>query len=169
MENTLQRAIDALMIEDVSIRSSATYLADGYDPKFDAEVDELQVELKHLVKAFEVAEVGFEGTNQQFFRVVVDFGVRWSRPVADTDSGGDTDDDASVSELALIEATMIADYVMKQNPGEDALEQFALHNASFHIWPYWREYIYNQCQRMNLPKFMLPIRQFSRSADTQDD
>ena len=155
------------MIEDVSIRSSATYLADGYDPKFDAEVDELQVELKHFVKAFEVAEI--EETNQQLFRVVVEFGVRWGRPVADMDLGGDTDDDASVSELALIEATMIADYVMKQNPGEDALEQFALHNASFHIWPYWREYIYNQCQRMNLPKFMLPIRQFSRSPDTQDD
>ena len=167
MDNTLQRAIDALMIEDVSIRSSATYLADGYDPKFDAEVDELQVELKHLVKAFEVAEI--EETNQQFFRVVVEFGVRWGRPVADMDLGGDTDDEASVSQLAFVEATMIADYVMKQNPGEDALEQFALHNASFHIWPYWREYIHNQCQRMNLPKFMLPIRQFSRSADTQDD
>jgi hypothetical protein len=33
-----------------------------------------------------------------------------------------------------------------------------LHNASFHLWPFWREYVVSQCNRMNLPKISIPMR-----------
>ena len=55
------------------------------------------------------------------------------------------------------------------NPGQDALEHFALRNASFHVWPYWREYLANQCRRMNLPPVMLPMRQFASPTDNPPD
>ena len=160
MSDALQLAIDALTIEDVSIRSVTAKMADGYDPKFDPDAEHLDVQLKHVVGSFELVDVGSEEQSVELLRVFIDLGVRWVRhavPVA----GKDPDDLAdSANKVAAIEAVVIADYSMEQNPGEDALKQFAHQNASFHVWPYWREFVSNQCLRMNLPKLVLPTRQF---------
>lgn len=172
MDKELQRAIEALSIEDVSIRTSAASLVDGYDPKFDPEIDSLRAELSHLVKGFEVVEVGQNGEAAALMlRVLVELGVRW-RP-----HGGHSEGDAeeprenpdSQTHVAFVEALMVADYSVDPNPGQDALESFALQNASFHVWPYWREYLANQCRRMNLPPIMLPMRQFTRPTDNPPD
>ena len=158
MDDVLQRAIDALSIEDVSIQSVRAKLADGYDPKYEADTDNLLIELKHVVKAFEVAEAS---DGPQIFRVFVELGVRWTRPSESPGSGENVDETADAkTQVAFVEAVMVAEYSMDQSPGEDALEQFAFQNASFHIWPYWREYAHSQCRRMNLPRFVLPTRQF---------
>lgn len=172
MDKELQRAIDALSIDDVSIRTSAASLIDGYDPKFDPETDTLRVELSHLVKGFEVLEIGRNGeATELFLRVLVELSVRW-RPDGDH-SGDDAEDSAEVPEspnpVAFVEALMVADYSIGQDPGQEALERFAVENASFHVWPYWREYLANQCRRMNLTPVMLPMRQFTRPTDKPPD
>ena len=162
MSDALQLAIDALTIEDVSIRSATAETADGYDPKFDADAEGLDVQLKHVVSSFELVDVGNEDESVELLRVFIDLGVRWVRPTA-SDTEEDPDDlSESANRVATIEAVMIADYSMEHNPGEEALEQFAQQNASFHVWPYWREFVTNQCLRMNLPKLVLPTRQFYR-------
>ena len=162
MSDALQLAIDALTIEDVSIRSMTADMADGYDPKFDPDAEVLNVQLKHVVSSFEVVDVGSEDQSIELLRVFIDLGVRWVRTAA-PDAGEDPDEPSEIAnEVAAIEAVMIADYSMESSPGEDALEQFAQQNASFHVWPYWREFVSNQCMRMNLPKLVLPTRQFYR-------
>lgn len=162
MKDALQLAIDALTIEDVSIRSVTVEMADGYDPKFDPDAEELDVQLKHVVSSFELIDVGNEEQSVELLRVFIDLGVRWVRPTVAA-AGEDPDDlSESSNKVAAIEAVLIADYSMEHNPGEDALEQFAQQNASFHVWPYWREFVSNQCLRMNLPKLVLPTRQFFR-------
>ena len=60
---------------------------------------------------------------------------------------------------------MVAEYQMDGNPGAEALKVFALKNASYHIWPFWREYLSSLCLRMNLPKVVLPIRQLASNHD----
>ena len=42
---------------------------------------------------------------------------------------------------------------------DDSLKAFALNNASYHIWPFWREYLMSMCNRMNLPKIAVPTFQ----------
>lgn len=164
MSNALQLAIDALVIEDVSVRSMTAELGDGYDPKFDP-VGELDVQLKHIVSSFELVDVGSEEQSVELLRVAIDLGVRWVRRGV-REAGEDPDDlSEAANQVAVIEAVMIADYSMERNPGEDALEQFARQNASFHVWPYWRELVSNQCLRMNLPRLTLPTRQFYRPPD----
>ena len=163
MSSALQLAIDALTIEDVSIRSMAGEMAEGYDPKFDPDAEELGVQLKHAVSSFELLDIGSGEQPVELLRVFIDLGVRWVRPAA-----GDAEEDpdtSAASEVAAIKAVMIADYSMERNPGKDALEEFALQNASFHVWPYWREFVSNQCLRMNLPRLVLPTRQFYRPPD----
>lgn len=52
--NVLQRAIDALSIEDVCVRSLEARLLPGFEPTIDADRDALAVSMKHLVRRFDV-------------------------------------------------------------------------------------------------------------------
>lgn len=176
MSDPLQRAIEALTIEDVSIRSSIARLDEEYEPRFDPQADDLQVEIKQQVAGFQVIRIIGEGmAERQVLRVLVGLGVRWRRSADDPDVEDEAEDDvahdgsSAAGEVALVEAVMVADYSMDPDPGEDALRQFAEQNASFHVWPYWREYVASQCRRMNLPRFMLPIRQFVPPASPPTD
>lgn len=172
MDKELQRAIDTLSIEDVSIRTSAASLVDGFDPKFAPDIDTLRAELSHLVKGFEVVEVDRNGEAAELFlRVLVELGVRWMPDghQSEDDTEESPEDTEPANPVAFIEALMVADYSVDPDPGQVALERFARQNASFHVWPYWREYLANQCRRMNLPPVMLPMHQFSRPSDSSPD
>ena len=49
--------------------------------------------------------------------------------------------------------------MLDENLEEDSLKVFALHNVSYHVWPFWREYLMNMCSRLNLPPVTLPTMQ----------
>ena len=117
------------------------------------------MQFKHLVTKAHVLSLAdnADGNEQQLYRVHVDLGARWLELPASSSS----DDTSELQPRALIEGTMVAEYLMQENPGEEALKLFAMHNASFHVWPYWREYLSAQCLRMNLPKITLPAVQFA--------
>lgn len=116
VSDALQLAIDALTIEDVSVRSMTVDMADGYDPKFDPDAEELDIQLKHLVNSFELVDVGSEEQSVELLRVSIDLGVRWVRPAA-RDAAEDLDDRSeSANNVAAIEAVVIADYSMERNP-----------------------------------------------------
>ena len=158
MADALQKAIDHLQIHDVYLRSSEARLADGFEPKYD-DLDSVEVQFKHVVTHSNVLELD-EGTDAgvQLFRVFVELGTRWLGPV-DNHSDGDE------RLLAQIDGLMVAEYRMQIDPGKDALKEFALKNASFHIWPYWREFLTTQCMRMNLPKLVMPAVQFAQNPE----
>lgn len=154
MSGELQDAIKCLNIRDVYMRSSSASLEDNFEPKYDSDLESLQVQFKHVVTHSNVLELEEdEGKTIQLFRVFVELGTRWVFPA------GEDDGDEEV--MAHIEGVMVAEYQMDRNPGSDALKVFALNNASFHIWPYWREYLSSQCLRMNLPKLVMPTKQFA--------
>ena len=164
-QQLLQQAIDVLRIHDVYLRSSDARLADGFEPKYDPGIDRLEIQFKHLVAQSSVLNL-HEDTDEgaeplQLFRVHVELGSRW----VDTETSAEGEEQSVKAE---INATMIAEYVMSEDPGPDALKLFALKNASFHIWPYWREYLTMQCLRMNLPKLVLPTVQFASNHEDQE-
>lgn len=181
----LQAAITALRIHDVYLRHSESYLADGFEPKYDPEVDALEVQFQHVVAASSVLEIDDDGTAAgRLFRVFIELGARMiapepspPKPSTPTLSPPDplpvpvsratahqepvaVDDPRRVR--ALIAATMVAEYELISDPGAAALTAFARRNASYHVWPYWREFLAAQCVRMNLPKIILPAVQFAR-------
>jgi deoxyribodipyrimidine photolyase len=169
----LQRAIDALSIEDVCVRSLHASIENGFEPAYDADLDSLEIALKHVVKRFELFELeSAEQAGTQRYRVFVEFGIRWSRPVREVPDAAAATDATAIDEVpeddpnvvAVIEAEMMAEYAMGTNPGHEALDVFARHNASFHVWPYWRELVSSQCLRMSLPKVVLPARQFASNS-----
>jgi hypothetical protein len=158
MNDALQKAIDSLLIQDIYLRSAESSLSDEFEPKYDANSDRLEVQFRHVVTHWSILALEQEGEDPvSLFRVFVDLGVRWLEPGTQGDDG----DDERVK--ARIAATMVAEYQMSDDPGKESLKAFALRNASYHIWPYWREYLMGQCLRMNLPKAILPAVQFAQN------
>ncbi|MDP1558747.1 MAG: preprotein translocase subunit SecB [Nitrosomonas sp.] len=159
MSAVLQKAIDCLKIRDVYLHSSSAFLKDVFEPKYDPDIDKVEVQFKHIVTRSSVLELGDDDNAVKLFRVFVDLGARWVLPIMK----GDTVETLDIK--AQIEGTMTAEYLMESDPGSEALKQFALKNASYHIWPYWREYLTTHCQRMNLPKLVIPAVQFANNQD----
>lgn len=161
MTSELQKAIDCLQVNDVFLQSCTASLTEGFDPKYSAEVDDLKLKFMHLVSRSEILTLKNDDEIPLcLFRVYVVVGARWI--LENNQSPTETEKKESSEDFkASIEATFVSEYRFTDDPGKEALEAFALNNASYHIWPYWREYLMQQSQRMNLPKVALPIVQFS--------
>lgn len=150
----LQEAIKALQINDIYQRSSNTSLADDFDPKLTPEaLDELTLQHKHRVRTLEVLEAKSEEDQEKFniVRIFIEIGIRWVSSSKKEDKN---------FEKARIETIFVAEYILKKEVSQEALEEFAFKNASYHIWPYWREYVMNQAMRMEFPAIVIPVVQF---------
>ena len=164
MSAPLQKAIDCLSIQDVYLRNSSSVVAEGFEPKYQGKNTEFHLQFKHLVERAEVVELESENNPpQNFVRVYIQVGCRLLAPESDTEENQGDDF------LVQIEAQYITEYLMSEALEQEAIDAFALHNASYHVWPYWREYIMNQCMRMNLPKIALPATQLAHNRHAGSD
>ncbi|TYL49075.1 preprotein translocase subunit SecB [Marinomonas sp. IMCC 4694] len=144
---SLQKAIDSLSIQDVYLKSSQAECCEDFDPKR-TDHTELLVQQMHTVRRSEVLKTN-EG--ELILKVYVRLGARWVLPIEN--------DDPEVK--AFVEADFIAEYSMAELLETEAVEEFSLKNASFHVWPYWREFLSSQCERLRLPRVVLPTVQFN--------
>jgi hypothetical protein len=161
----LRTAQQNLRITDVALRDSRCLLADRFEPKY--EHPEMDCQLLQRTTRSEIleAEDGDHGEHK-LFRVFVELGIRWVRRPAKPRARKRAKADAAVTTktepevLARIEATFIAEYEIVEPTEKPALDEFAIYNAPFNVWPFWREYVASQCNRMNLPKATMPLRGF---------
>ena len=158
----LQLAQDALRITDVALRKARCEVADDFDPAH--ERPQATVQLMQRALRSEILELddGQSGLHR-LFRVHVQLGIRWVRSgkkqrARKPDKKAAPGDGKQPEVLALVEAVFVAEYELRTEVDQACLDQFALHNAPFNIWPFWREYVVSQAQRMNLPKFVVPLR-----------
>lgn len=166
-ESNLQRAQKALRISDVFLRSATMGVAESYEHR--AELgEELQSQLRHLVEKSEILVEEEDSESKKYFRVHIILGFRWGRSldVKPRDDQGETDDD--FIELGRIEGVYVAEYQLTDDLPQDCLDAFALNNASYHVWPYWREFVSNSCARMNVPKLMVPTMLLAQNRATDN-
>lgn len=149
-DNKLQRAINHLAISDVYLVASAARHAEDFNPKAAHALEGLKVQTMHLARRSEILET--EKSDQYLLRIVLGFGVRWI-------SESEVEEDAPQIR-AFVEADYVAEYLMDERLEQDAIDAFALQNASYHVWPYWREYLMSQCERLRMPRLILPTKQF---------
>ena len=148
ISKSLQQAIDTLVIQDVYVKSCEAQCVDDFDPK-STEVGELLVQQMHVVHRSELVDIDGGGT---LVRIYIRLGARW------VNSKEDSDPDIK----AFVEADFIAEYQVSTELEQAAIDEFALKNASYHVWPYWREFLSVQCERLRLPRVVLPAVQFSK-------
>lgn len=160
MNELLQKAIDCLKISDVYLRNSLTSVTEGFEPKYELQNSEFSLQLKHRVERSEILKLENDGDREQLIlRVLIDLGARWVIGKED-----------SPEELVKVEAQFLAEYAMTGPLEQAAIDQFAMKNASYHVWPYWREYLMSTSLRMNLPKLAVPAVQLAHNrfqADTE--
>ena len=155
----LKQAQQGLRIRDVYQVASHAKLAEGYDPTQDSGEQQPAIQFKHLVRESVVLEPDNDNDAPDLFRIYIDLGVRWRF----------ADDDASDEPYSEIAATYISEYEIHEEVEPDALTEFALHNASFHVWPYFREYVASPSQRMNAPKLTVPMMRLASNRSQGDD
>lgn len=152
-----------LRITDVALRESRCLLADHFEPKY--EHPEMDVQFLQRTARSEILEAqdGDHGEHK-LFRVFVELGIRWVKRAPKARGRKSLKSEAadtSKSEpdvLARVEATFVAEYEIMKPTGKPALDEFAIYNAPWNVWPYWREYVASQCNRMNLPKATMPLQ-----------
>jgi hypothetical protein len=162
-DQALERAKAALRIQDVWMRQSNSWMAEEFDPKF-SDDDRVGVQHKHVIARATFAQIT-NGEQQvpYLYRVYIDFGIRLVALIGDAEPASETAVDA-FPVLANIEATLVAEYTTEEDPGADALDAFAARNASYHAWPFWREYVVSQCDRMRLPRVVIPTMHLAPTA-----
>jgi len=167
MNSPLQQAIACLHIRDVMLRNSSAYLAEGFEPTYGDGLEDIEIQFKHLVIQNNVMEATNGESIERIFRVFISLGARW---VESSPTPSEYLSPASKNPIikAQVEATYVADYDMSEHPGQEALDAFSLKNASYHVWPYWREYLASQCQRMGLRKIVMPAVQFAANEHHSD-
>lgn len=153
----LQKAIDTLNIQDVYVRDQVASCVGDFDPKYSAEIERLTIQQMRLVKQASVAVLDDES---QLLRVFVRLGARWIDP---------EEKNEELAVRAVIEAEFIAEYQMTATLEQSCIDEFSLENASYHIWPYWRELLSNQCARMHLPRLILPTVQLAHNRRHQTE
>ena len=147
-QELLKQAQQALRIRDVYQIEAQAKAASDYDST-QSSGESPAFQTRHLVRQSVVLEPVGDESAPGLFRVYIELGVRWQSTT-----------DASIEEeesWSGIGATYVAEYEILDDVEPDALTTFALHNASYHVWPYFREFVANQCQRMNFPKLVMPM------------
>jgi hypothetical protein len=164
-DQPLERAKQCLKIRDVWMLNANSWIADGYDPKYSS-LQKIGAQFKHAVSRATLAEITPASTNVEpkelyLFRVYLNLGMRI---VSEKDKASE-ELNKNPSILAQIEAVMVAEYHTAEDPGKEALDVFAAGNAGYHVWPFWREYLVSQCERMRLPRVVIPTMQLAPQKD----
>lgn len=140
----LQEAIDSLQIQDVYVRDMDAKCIGDFNPKYAADITKLNVQQMHQVRQSNIAELE---NDTQLLQVFIRLGMRWVDP-------DEANEEKSVR--AMIETEFVAEYVMTKKLDQACIDEFSLKNTSYHVWPYWRELLSSQSDRMRLPRLMLP-------------
>jgi len=149
----LKLAQQSLEFESLFQNTVQAELTNGFEPKQTITAkNALSIQFRHAVTNSMILEVKNANAKHNIFRVKIAVGLRYLK----------TEKKQNNQEVAAkIEATYSIDYLVQNEEllsNQEALDEFALKNASYHLWPFWREFAMAQAQRMNLPPVPLPMR-----------
>lgn len=155
----LERAKAQLEFLDLYVTALDARHMKGFNPKNHGALDGLKLQTMHVARHSEVLQL--TSGDGQLLRITLGFGVRW------IETGGKTEGEEKEGEetlvKSLVEADFIVEYLMDGELDKEAIDEFALTNASYHAWPYWRELVMNQSERLRMPRVALPMKQFAQN------
>lgn len=151
-KDLIDQAIQCLKIRDVYLHESEASVHQNFTTSIVIIDESTPHQNKHMVRASSIIRDA-DDEQAMLFRVFVDLGFRWVLEDQDDDEPEDLEKEAVLAEVT---AVFVAEYYMFNEPSNEALDEFALHNASYHVWPYWREYLSANLVRMRLPKHTIP-------------
>lgn len=106
--------------------ASFSEISADYEPKYSSTSDKIGIQYKHIVDRSAIVSFSSEEENViKLFRVYIELGAKWAY-ASDDDSENDSSSDADDKDsLARVEACFIAEYELKEETPQEALEEFA--------------------------------------------
>jgi hypothetical protein len=146
----VESARDCLALRLISLRDAQLKSDPAFDPTV---VVELNLQTRFGLKDVQwIDKSDGAGNSSKTVRGLVEAGVRLLFPQGQSDESG--------PKVAVeFVATYSAEYDVQPNKevSQDAAKEFLQHNAAFHVWPYWREYVQSTFNRAALPAVTLPM------------
>jgi len=150
----IQEAIKCLAVQGVYLRESRFTQEPDFDPTI-PRTFELTAQYRARAEAMHLVEIedAENGAKQTLMNVHFSCGLR----LIEADLVKKANSEMGVA--AEIMATFVAQYLVMPDscPRKEALDAFAMNNAGYHVWPYWREYAQSVCTRAGLPVVAIPM------------
>jgi len=152
LPDVLPIAQRALWIKDVFLRQAHLHIEDDYKP-FEGVHEDIDVQtiintVFHSVAMREATEE--ERDSGHSTRTLVEYKVV-------TGARFTSDVDGEQELYGEVVAVFSAVYLLNEEVENDALIEFGLRNAPYHVWPYWREFLHAATGRLRLPPAVLPV------------
>ena len=154
-DELLQKAIQCTNIQDIYLDECKSAIYNNFEPKLPNQ--NLLVQFKIGTGTVVKFHVGMhDETEMSIFRVQVQVGARFM----DSDFANSEKTPELIEKYirAEITAKFIAEYqITCDDLSDEAINEFSKRNATFHVWPYWREFLHSTAGRMKLPEVVLPM------------
>lgn len=144
----IAQASSKLVLFQIAKRSSSFTINDKYNPPIDD--FELSYQLRANLSRLSVMES--EGAPSPVVRFDIETAIRLI--------SGSPDEAEQLSDqevLAELIATHSVYFYLNGEVPEEALREFGQYNATFQVWPYWREFVQSQFARAQIPVFSIPM------------
>ena len=149
----LKESIQALNINDVRIIGFSGFC--DIDHLAGLNQNHADYVLGNLAQVTHSQEHKEEGQSNKLI-FFAEMGIRWTLNKNDNKLSKDKRPKDAI-DVCKIEANYVVTYSKIAGLTKDHVLAFASKNVVFNIWPYWREYVSSQTQKMGVPKLVLPF------------
>jgi len=157
--DAINRAVQSLAISDVYVRETVARIEPELEPTVGG--IKLSARFKAGTTGHRILNVGDESK----LRAMVAYDIKaevelfFDEPNVALEEQGRTPTVIDGKTLAArISVVFCAMYRVKGSaPDNEALQEFGVNNALFHVWPYWREYLGSICNRLHIKPILLPM------------
>lgn len=151
MTDTQRKTEDPVTFLDAYLLGTKAILMNNFDPKYANNLKKLQLQTMYFVDRSEFITGDLENT--KLLRLIVRLGARW----IDLYSTSPTEKDSIDEQIcALIEADFALEYGLNETFDQETIDSYALGLSQKDIWPFWKEFLASQTNRMNLHDVEMP-------------
>ena len=158
MSKSVKDTAKKLDILQIYLSASSSAFHNDFDPSIPNQLLTGQFVINTIKVETTTVSDGETNASNRFLRCYIQAGMRYIL-------GEPTDEELSNDEwvkskiASEISAIYCVQYAIRPDAevSDEEKEEFGKVNASYHVWPYWREYAQNTCNRMNLPVSTVPM------------
>lgn len=169
MAQSVKDTARKLDIHTVYISASSCMFLNDFDPLLPSQmltgqyaINTVSISRKNLINEIEKIQA-------RYIRFHVQASMRYMKGEP-TDEQMKNEEWVKESTASEINAVYCVEYAIKPDIEltEEEIGAFANVNVPYHVWPFWREYCQNTCNRMNLPVSMVPMLIIDQKQKTEE-
>lgn len=159
-DELLKEAQSGLRLASVYLREVGGKLAAGFSPALMKGEKEFQLQNKISTREHVTFEPGGTQEENKSAPKFIEYHVMVEARVVDGDLTEDEINSGDITNekvIAEIKATFAVLYHIVNEVSEEAIREFGIKNAPYHVWPYWRELLQSTGNRLDIAGIVLPM------------